>query len=102
MKCNGLPRGPCPQNASGKYVKLCQSDLMLCDQYEQAIFNINNHADKQENADTDANNDSQGSDLKRRTSSSVLMMEEEILSSVSLSRKDLSLYNHYYHLHYMH
>ena len=61
MKCKGLPRGPCPHNASGKYVKLCQGDLMLCHQCEQARFNTNN-ADKQENADTDANNDSQGSD----------------------------------------
>ena len=61
MKCNGLPRGPCPHNARGKYAKLSQGDLMLCHQCEQERFNTNN-ADKQENVDTDANNDSQGSD----------------------------------------
>ena len=75
MKCNDLPRGPCPHNASGKYVKLCQGDLMLCHQCEQARFNTNN-ADKQENADTDANNDSQGSDPERSLLMTVIITEE--------------------------
>ena len=37
-KCEGLPTGPCPHNRSGDSVKLCQGDLLLCHECENARF----------------------------------------------------------------
>lgn len=56
-RCEGLPGGPCPHNASGKGVNLCQGDLMLCSHCNDVRFKNTQvkHVQIDTNMQTDTN-----------------------------------------------